>query len=151
MELIKNCRIHSVVYLYLHWFEFYMFSKMISNEKWHMCYENQLWFETKCSAICGAAAQEESVFIEIKHEIILTAIKKLFFIFSDIMIDKLSKSFMMAAYFGPNLSKLCVVSSTTLCTFDMIKKVMMMNSIKNKAFTPAPVMKFCHGIRVVFR
>ena len=73
MELIKNCRIHSVVYLYLHWFEFYMFSKMISNEKWHMCYENQLWFETKCSAICGGEAQE-SVFIEIKHEIILTAI-----------------------------------------------------------------------------
>ena len=78
---------------------------------------------------------------------------KTFFLYFRTLIDKLSKSFMMAAYFGPNLSKLCVVSSTTLCsTFDMIKKVMMMNSIKNKAFTfPAPVMKFCHGIRVVFR
>ena len=93
------------------------------------------------------------VFIEIKHEIILTycSNKHFFAFYFRTLIDNLSKSFMMAAYFGPNLSKLCVVSSTTLCTFDMIKKVMMMNSIKNKAFTPAPVMKFCHGIRVVFR
>ena len=39
----------------------------------HVLREPIVWFETKCSAICGGEAQE-SVFIEIKHEIILTAI-----------------------------------------------------------------------------
>ena len=112
MELIKNCRIHSVVYLYLHWFEFYMFSKMISNEKWHMCYENQL---------CGLKLNAVQ-FAEEKHRGICFYRNqawnnsdcniKTFFLYFRTLIDKLSKSFMMAAYFGPNLSKLCVVSST---------------------------------------